>query len=513
MSKDIPSFVTWNWPLIRKCTFFLFLSGIFAMCSIVVAMIVNLPKTCNPETTWYQGSVFYEIFPASFKDSEGKNFELFHTNLNLTQKSLSGDGIGDLRGLASQVSYFQNLSIGAIRLNSIFSAKHYPDNFREIDNLMEISKELGTMEDLENLVRVLHDKNISLILDLPLYPKFMSLEPSTMENLTRDAQENELNRIERSLMETNKITNVIRFWLSKGIDGFYMKGLENFAEDQYLGENLREWKYVLGKDRVMIVNQSLISSVSDELLEEIFQVVDLVDVFLDISNGTQMIEHQVIDVMNGQLKPSARGPWIHWSINCVDRSGRVSTGISPNASLAAVLMEIMLPGTPSIFYGDEISMEQSHDPSREHDETKHLHHLPTMSFKDQSSFTNHKTLPWLPRSASVSYQHLQYVTDAIAMRKVTPPLYKNSVNKDGNEAHGNTHIRANKNDLLIIERTYPRRNTYVSITNLGSENLTVDISAFYYSGELVLGPAKRSKVFFSNFKIRALETVIIRLDK
>ena len=72
LTKDMPNFVSWNWPMIRKVTFFLFLSAIFGMCSIVVAMIANLPKTCNPETPWYQGSVFYEIFPASFKDSEGE---------------------------------------------------------------------------------------------------------------------------------------------------------------------------------------------------------------------------------------------------------------------------------------------------------------------------------------------------------------------------------------------------------------------------------------------------------
>lgn len=72
ITKDLPAFVTWNWPLIRKFTFFVFLSGIFAMCSMVVAMIYNLPKTCNPELPWYQGSVFYEIFPASFKDSDGE---------------------------------------------------------------------------------------------------------------------------------------------------------------------------------------------------------------------------------------------------------------------------------------------------------------------------------------------------------------------------------------------------------------------------------------------------------
>lgn len=42
------------------------------MCAIIVAMIYNLPKICNPDRPWFQGSVFYEIFPASFKDSDGK---------------------------------------------------------------------------------------------------------------------------------------------------------------------------------------------------------------------------------------------------------------------------------------------------------------------------------------------------------------------------------------------------------------------------------------------------------
>lgn len=377
---------------------------------------------------------------------------------------------------------------------------------------MEISKELGNVSDLQNLVGALHRRNISLILDLPLHPMYKRLEPSTMENLTRNANGNlnEFRRVERSIIDDNKITNVMRYWLSKGVDGFYLKGLENFADDQYLGENLREWKYVLGKDRIMIVNGALIDLVPDDLADEILEVVDLVDVYLDTTNGTQVIETQVTKALSGKLKPSETTPWIHWSLNGVDKSGRVSNGISPNASLAVVLMELMLPGTPNVFYGDEISMDLTHDPSKQHNETKHLHHLPTMSFED-SVVTN--PLPWLPRSASVSYQHLQYVTDAIALRKTTPPLYRNSVNKDGNGAFGNTHIRANKNDLLIIERTYPRRHTFVSITNLGSDNLTVDISAFYYSGQLILGPAKHSKVFFSNFKIRSLETVIIKLDK
>lgn len=49
ITKDTPSFVHWNWPLIRKCTFLVFMAGIFAMASIVVAMIASLPRACNPK--------------------------------------------------------------------------------------------------------------------------------------------------------------------------------------------------------------------------------------------------------------------------------------------------------------------------------------------------------------------------------------------------------------------------------------------------------------------------------
>lgn len=423
--------------------------------------------------------------------------------------SFVGSSVGDLRGIANRVSYFQNLSISAIRLNSIFEAKHYPENYRSIDTLMNISKTLGTLEDMKYLIAELHAKNISLVLDLPLYPLYQRLEPSTMENVTHD----EYRRLERSIIDNNGITNVMRFWLAHGIDGFYIKGLENFADDQYLMENIREWKYVLGKDRIMIVNESLISRVKDDIADEILQCIDLVDVFLDTTNGTQSIESHVISVMDGKLKPSENGPWIHWSLNGIEKR-RMSSSMHPNASLAALLMEMMLPGTINIFYGDELSMGNVYDPKNNHADTRHLHNAPTMTFTEQSvKFTNLQSLPWLPKSSSISFDHFDYIMEACAMRKRNPSLFMNSVNKDNNAAHKNTHLRANKDDLLIIERTYPRRNTMVSITNLGPDTISLDISAFYYCGELVLGPAKRSKVYFNNFKIAALETIIVKLDK
>lgn len=48
-SKDVPSFVYWNWKLIRQCSFFFFVAAVFGMAAVVVSMIYSLPKTCNPK--------------------------------------------------------------------------------------------------------------------------------------------------------------------------------------------------------------------------------------------------------------------------------------------------------------------------------------------------------------------------------------------------------------------------------------------------------------------------------
>lgn len=49
ITKDTPGFVHWNWPLIRQCSFWAFMAGIAAMVVVVVAMIVALPKRCDPK--------------------------------------------------------------------------------------------------------------------------------------------------------------------------------------------------------------------------------------------------------------------------------------------------------------------------------------------------------------------------------------------------------------------------------------------------------------------------------
>ncbi|XP_055684492.1 neutral and basic amino acid transport protein rBAT-like [Lutzomyia longipalpis] len=494
MTKDTPSFVNWNWPLIRKCTFFLFMSGLFAMCAIVVAMMFKLPKSCNPEVPWYKGAVFYEIFPASFQDS-------------------NGDGLGDLKGLASRIDYLESLGVGAVRLNSIFPAKHYPDHFQNVTTLLDIDEILGTPRDLTYLARILQRRNISLILDLPIYPLVKHLavirENFTEATNSTDTEDEEV--FQDSDTSEDPVLTAMRFWLSMGVDGFYVKGLENYAGDPYLIENLQEWKFALGSDRILMVSKLVFDSVDDDTAEKVRHCVDLVDVFVDVSNGTKVIAEKVQSILNSRFLAPGFGPWIHWSLGGVTER-RLAQGTSSNISLAATLMQLMLPGTPSIFYGDEVALQEVYDPLGEHEESKHLHHLSTMVWDSEIQFTVKEHLPWLPRGAFVAFHHFEHVAGMIRLRGISPSIYQNAVIKE-HQSVLNTAVRYSKNDILILERWYPRRNTFTSISNFGSKSLVLDLSGMFYAGEIMLGSLKGEKVFFSSIQVKPMETIIVKLDK
>lgn len=55
---------------------------------------------------WLDDAVFYEIFPSSFKDSDG-------------------DGIGDFRGIVEKLGYIRNLGFNAIRLAPCFESPFF----------------------------------------------------------------------------------------------------------------------------------------------------------------------------------------------------------------------------------------------------------------------------------------------------------------------------------------------------------------------------------------------------
>ena len=99
--------------------------------------------------------VFYEIFVGSFSDS-------------------NGDGIGDLRGIINRMDYLNDgdpqsgLSLGVegLWLTPIFTSPSY--HKYDVANFYEIDPAFGTMDDLKELIALCHERDVKLILDLPI---------------------------------------------------------------------------------------------------------------------------------------------------------------------------------------------------------------------------------------------------------------------------------------------------------------------------------------------------------
>lgn len=162
-------------------------------------------------TVWFEGSVFYEIHPSQLPDS-------------------NEDGFGDLRGLTHRTEYLTKLGVVGVRLNSIFPSNKQSNHFQNVTTLLAIDEVLGSADDLQNLVKAFHMNNLSLILDLPIYfieklePIPLFIEESTKHPMILD--EGTL-RVARASTEKNTIINAMTLWMRYGIDGFYIKGLEN----------------------------------------------------------------------------------------------------------------------------------------------------------------------------------------------------------------------------------------------------------------------------------------------
>jgi len=96
--------------------------------------------------SWWKECVFYQIYPRSFKDS-------------------NGDGIGDLNGITEKLDYLKWLGVGAVWLNPVYDSPN-DDMGYDIRNYEKIMDEFGTMADFDRLLSEMHRRGIRLIMDL-----------------------------------------------------------------------------------------------------------------------------------------------------------------------------------------------------------------------------------------------------------------------------------------------------------------------------------------------------------
>lgn len=98
------------------------------------------------EKRWWHSSVVYQIYPRSFKDS-------------------NGDGIGDINGIREKLDYLKELGIDVIWLSPVYKSPN-DDNGYDISDYCDIMDEFGTMDDMEKLLKEANEKGIKILMDL-----------------------------------------------------------------------------------------------------------------------------------------------------------------------------------------------------------------------------------------------------------------------------------------------------------------------------------------------------------
>lgn len=100
----------------------------------------------GPRRAWWKEVVVYQIYPRSFRDTDG-------------------DGVGDLRGITSQLDYVKSLGVDVVWLNPVYQSPN-DDNGYDISDYRSIMPEMGTMADFDAMLRAMHQRGIKLIMDL-----------------------------------------------------------------------------------------------------------------------------------------------------------------------------------------------------------------------------------------------------------------------------------------------------------------------------------------------------------
>ena len=95
---------------------------------------------------WWKNAVVYQIYPRSFKDS-------------------NGDGIGDLEGIYEKLDYLAELGIDVIWMSPVYKSPN-DDNGYDISDYQDIMDDFGTMADFDRVLKKAHSLNIKIMMDL-----------------------------------------------------------------------------------------------------------------------------------------------------------------------------------------------------------------------------------------------------------------------------------------------------------------------------------------------------------
>ena len=335
--------------------------------------------------------VYYQIFVGSFSDS-------------------NGDGIGDLRGIINRFDYLNDgdpnsglsLGIEGIWLSPIFSSPSY--HKYDATNYYQIDPKFGTMEDLQELIELCHSRNVQIILDLVInhssrsnkwfqnfvdahvngnteneYYDFYSWVDQKKNGVTYSPISGtdhyyecnfstdmpELNFDNQAVRQA--MVDLAKFYLDMGVDGFRFDA----AKYIYYGDeprNLEFWEWYLAELRAIKPDIYTVAEVwsADNAVIPYFSSTDCFNFTMSQAEGKVAVTAaggnvnaytQYIQSYLEQIQAKRPDAMLMTFIanHDMDRAAGYLTVASGRAHMAANL-SILTPGSPFIYYGEEIGV-------------------------------------------------------------------------------------------------------------------------------------------------------------
>ncbi len=368
------------------------------------------------QNKWYKESVFYQIYPRSFKDS-------------------NSDGIGDIRGIISKIDYLCDLRIDAIWFSPLYASPN-ADYGYDISDYRAINPEYGTMQDFDEMLALLHSRGIKVIMDLVINHtsdkhEWFLQSKSSKDNPYRDyyywkdgrgkngkkppnnwtsfflgsawkydettkqwylhlfdENQPDLNYFNPKVME--EIKSILHFWLKKGVDGFRcdvitllsktvglpngkpsiaLTGSEHYMDGPRMEELLGQLQDVLAKYDAFTVGESVFINVQKALryTHKDNTLLDTVFAFDHVSADNRFGIKQLVKPFNLRQFKKSVSTWQHglyeksWNTLYFENHdqarivGRYCSATEHRIEGAKMLATVLLTlsGTPFIYQGQE----------------------------------------------------------------------------------------------------------------------------------------------------------------
>jgi len=210
---------------------------------------------------WWRGAVIYQIYPRSFQDS-------------------TGDGIGDLLGIAQRLPYIASLGVDAIWISPFFTSP-MKDFGYDVSNYCDVDPMFGTLADFDVVVETAHKLGVRVMIDLVLShtsdqhpwfadsrisrnndksdwyvwsdPKPDGTPPNNWLSIFGGSAWQWDTRREQYYLHNflttqpdlnfhcpavqNALLEATRFWLDRGVDGYRLDTINFYTHDKLLRDN------------------------------------------------------------------------------------------------------------------------------------------------------------------------------------------------------------------------------------------------------------------------------------